>query len=92
MNRKQNLPLELASSNQAKTPQEKQDLVDTISQGIPALNIYKNAIEDKLRKIRKTKETDYDSPSWAYLQADRNGYTRALEEILNLIPRPDGEE
>lgn len=27
----------------------------------------------------------YDSPSWAYLQADRNGYERALREIISLI-------
>ena len=28
---------------------------------------------------------DYDSPSWAYKQADRNGYLRALNTILKLI-------
>lgn len=27
----------------------------------------------------------YDSPSWAFLQADNNGYIRALHEILSLI-------
>lgn len=28
---------------------------------------------------------DYDSPSWAYKQADRNGYLRAYTEIFNLL-------
>lgn len=28
---------------------------------------------------------DYDSPSWAFKQADRNGYLRALNEIYNLL-------
>jgi hypothetical protein len=28
---------------------------------------------------------DYDSPSWAYKQADRNGYLRALREIQTLL-------
>lgn len=27
---------------------------------------------------------DYDNPSWAYKQADRNGYLRAYREILQL--------
>ncbi len=30
-------------------------------------------------------KTDYDSPSWAYLQADQNGYLRAYKEILQLV-------
>jgi hypothetical protein len=46
---------------------------------------------DKLEQIvkSKTKEIvvtdDYDSPSWAYKQADRNGYNRALIEIINIL-------
>jgi len=28
---------------------------------------------------------DYDSPSWAYKQADRIGYNRALTTVLDLI-------
>lgn len=27
----------------------------------------------------------YDSPNWAYVQADRCGYERAIEDILSLI-------
>lgn len=29
----------------------------------------------------------YDNPSWAYLQADRNGYERAMLEIIELISK-----
>lgn len=29
--------------------------------------------------------SDYDSPSWAFKQADRNGYLRALKEITSLL-------
>ena len=28
---------------------------------------------------------DYDSPSWAYKQADRIGYNRALNQVLEII-------
>jgi hypothetical protein len=46
---------------------------------------------EKLEKIIKEKikevvlSEDYDSPSWAYKQADRNGYNRALTEVLNIL-------
>ena len=30
-------------------------------------------------------ERQYDSPNWAYLQADRAGYERALRDIISLI-------
>lgn len=31
-----------------------------------------------------TKESDYDSPSWHFKQADKNGYLRAYREIMKL--------
>lgn len=54
---------------------------------------------DKLHKIvynmsiTESKVTigDYDSPSWAFKQADRNGYLRALSEILALVTVSDRE-
>jgi hypothetical protein len=36
------------------------------------------------RKFQTSKDL-YDSPSWAYLQADRVGYERALRDILDLF-------
>lgn len=27
----------------------------------------------------------YNSPSWAYLQADKRGYERAMQEVIDLI-------
>lgn len=27
----------------------------------------------------------YESPSWPYLQADKRGYERAMQEIIDLI-------
>jgi hypothetical protein len=30
-------------------------------------------------------QADYDSPSWAYKQADRIGYNRALTQVLDII-------
>jgi len=53
-----------------------------------------NSAKDVLEKLElivqgKMKEVvlseDYDNPSWAYKQADRNGYNRALTEVLNIL-------
>jgi hypothetical protein len=40
-------------------------------------------LEDKQTEV--VLSTDYESPSWAYKQADRNGYDRALTEVINLL-------
>jgi len=50
---------------------------------------------ERLRQILEDKQTevvlstDYDNPSWAYKQADRNGYDRALTEVINLVTMKD---
>lgn len=44
-------------------------------------------LEALLAEKRRVNEVpDYECPSWAYKQADMNGYNRALTEILELIP------
>lgn len=32
----------------------------------------------------------YNSPGWAYLQADAVGYQRALEEIISIVSNDNG--
>lgn len=54
-----------------------------------------NVVVDRLIEILSEKEravdaqetntTDYDSASWAYKQADRNGYRRCLKQIQELF-------
>lgn len=36
-------------------------------------------------KTSKTSLESYESPSWAYLQADANGYERAIREVISLL-------
>lgn len=33
----------------------------------------------------RTKKEDYESPNWAFKQADAVGYTRAIDEIIALL-------
>lgn len=44
-------------------------------------------LKDKISDARQSQlsSSSFDKPSWAYKQADLNGYQRALEEITHLI-------
>ena len=44
-----------------------------------------NLLKEKIDESRKTNKADYDSPAWAYKQADRLGYERALTDIIALF-------
>jgi predicted O-methyltransferase YrrM len=42
-------------------------------------------VQSKLDSIETSSEKDYNSNDWAYLQADRNGQTRVLKDLLKLL-------
>lgn len=44
-------------------------------------------LEDKVKNKRKLTSSieAYESPAWAYTQADTNGYERAIKEVIELI-------
>ena len=42
-------------------------------------------LEARLEESRKANKADYESPAWAYKQADRLGYERALMDIMALF-------
>lgn len=48
-------------------------------------------LEEKITLSQKTSRAkdSYESPNWAYLQADARGYERALSEIISLIFEKD---
>lgn len=48
-----------------------------------AWDILKEVLEHKLEKLPIHPE--YDSPSWAYHQAHRNGQIRMLEEVIGML-------
>jgi len=54
-----------------------------ISSSKDVLEKLEKIIKDKIKEVVLTE--DYDNPSWAYKQADRNGYNRALTEVLNIL-------
>lgn len=67
------------------------DLPKDQQEGFKKQVISSKDVLEKLEEIVKAKmkevvlSEDYNNPSWAYKQADRNGYNRALTEVLNIL-------
>ena len=68
---------------ECKTKEEKDAVRQSILSNRQSLDRLKEILEPMLKETALT--TDYDSPSWAYKQADRIGYNRALNQVLDLI-------
>jgi hypothetical protein len=66
-----------------KTKEDKDKTRQVILSNRESLDRLKDVLEPMLKEIAPA--ADYDSPSWAYKQADRNGYNRALTTVLDLI-------
>ena len=69
-------------SNLPKAEQEEAKNIVVTSQKL--LDILKEICYNTIQNGVKTQEADYDCPSWAFKQADQNGYLRAYNEILQL--------
>lgn len=77
-----NLPI--VWTKHLKTKEEKENFESLLRNS----TIVASRLVTILREMDESKvsrETDYDSPSWAYLQADQNGYRRAIQEVLKLF-------
>lgn len=66
-----------------KTKEEKESVKQSIMSQREPLDRLKEILEPMLKDT--VPSTDYDSPSWAYKQADRNGFNRALTTVLEMI-------
>jgi len=68
---------------ECKTNADKDKVKQVIFSQREILERLKVILEPMLRDVQPA--SDYDNPSWAYKQADRNGYNRAVTTVLELI-------
>ena len=68
---------------QCKTKEDKEKVRQLILSNRESLLRLESILESMLKEIPS--QADYDSPSWAYKQADRIGYNRALNLVLDII-------
>jgi len=66
---------------------KKDDITSSYQSGTVLRGRLKELLQDKIdtEVTSRLKREDYESPSWAFKQADSIGYTRALKEIISLI-------
>jgi hypothetical protein len=63
---------------------EQEEVKNIVVNSQKLLDILKEICYNTIQNGVKTQEADYDCPSWAFKQADLNGYLRAYNEILQL--------
>ena len=66
-----------------KTKEEKDKVRQVLFSNKDGFDRLKEILEPMLKEALPT--ADYDSPSWAYKEADRIGYNRALNQVLDII-------
>jgi len=64
---------------------EQEDFKKLVLSSSKVLDRLKDLCYNTIQDGVKTRVTDYESPSWAYREADRNGYLRAYQELLELL-------
>ena len=65
-------------------PADKKDKYIELIKASVALEKQREILERWIETKVKDSD-DYDCPSWAYKQADKVGYRRALKEVIDLI-------
>ena len=68
---------------ECKTKEDKEKVRQAILSNRESLDRLKEILEPMLKDTPPS--ADYDSPSWAYKQADRIGFNRALNQVLDII-------
>lgn len=68
-----------------KTPKERTEFFDVLKNNRYVLKRLKEILSEDLSKMDTPSATDYDSPSWAYKQADLIGQKRQLQKVLDLL-------
>lgn len=68
-------------------PERTRDVKSNFKEALVMRQRLGEMLNDKINsshRAGRAKES-YDSPNWAYLQADARGYERALQEVIDLI-------
>ena len=66
---------------------DKKDFESVVQNSSMLLDRLTEILEQRVTELNTTSKADYESASWAFKQADRNGQVRAFKEILLLTNR-----
>lgn len=70
-----------------KNPDEKEERREIVQSGRPLRELLQMILEKRLQRVQedRKKRSLYDSPNWAFIQADLVGAERELTELLSLM-------
>lgn len=68
-----------------KTKEEQEKFKEVVNSSTLILDRLREIVYNRYKNGNSISIDDYDSPSWAYKQADRLGEQRAYEFILSLL-------
>lgn len=75
-----------------KTKDEQEEFKKNVLGSKIVLDKLADIVYNKIKSQERSTVADYDSPSWAYRQADKVGYSRALEEIISILTMDETKE
>jgi|TARA_R110000787_G_scaffold227545_2_gene335211 hypothetical protein len=67
-----------------KDPKDRNKFAEYVRNSTDLLGRLTEIIDMKLTIAKRSTKTDYESPGWAYRQADQNGTIRTLEDLRKL--------
>lgn len=65
-------------------PEERATFLVSVKSASHVLERLAEILHDRVEADAKSSKDDYTSPSWAYRQADKVGYARAMREVIDL--------
>ena len=68
-----------------KKQEEAEKFTQFVRSSAPVLNRLSDILKAKADARNVFSEEDFKDPSWAYAAADRNGFIRAMQEVIKLI-------
>jgi hypothetical protein len=81
--------LDIKWTSHLKSEEEQKKFREYVLSSVGVLKRLETILKEKEVSREVFTEEDYKNPSWAYMQADRNGYVRALKEVTALLKGVD---
>jgi len=75
-----------------KTDAERKERKELVNSAKPTLKVLRKVLDGLLMELeseRSNKKLLYESPAWAYIQADNNGAVRAVKQVLSLLDQEE---
>jgi hypothetical protein len=66
---------------------DKKEMKGLFIEALRLRQLFIKRLEEKKAEVQteRLSKTDYDNPSWAFKQAELNGYERSMNELISLL-------